>query len=234
MSAPAPQEYTHDRLGENFADLLSMYDTRRRVETLIDEFLAGEPLAGRRVLDVGCGLGYFSERLHRLGADVTAVDIGPHLVELTRKRVGCACEVADALGLEAHFGRDSFDVVVSSECIEHTRAPDEALRQMIAVLKPGGLLAVSTPNILWYPVVRLATLVRVRPFMGFEHFSSWRGIERVIVNAGAGIVRRKGLHLLPFQLPCRRFLTWCDGRLQLFRGLMINICILARKRPAGA
>ena len=49
--------------------------------------------------------------------------------------------------LAGNFAPNQFDVVVSSECIEHTPDPAEAVRQMVLVLKPGGLLAISTPNL---------------------------------------------------------------------------------------
>ena len=79
-------EYCHERLGERFAEALSEYDTRRRVETLIDDFFRGESLDGKEALDVGCGLGFFSEALQARGAEVTACDLGPTLLEITRRR----------------------------------------------------------------------------------------------------------------------------------------------------
>ncbi len=226
---PTEREYCHERLGERFEEALSTYDTRRRVETLVDEFLPGDAIAGRTALDVGCGLGFFSERLAARGADVTACDIGPGLVEQTRRRVGCRAEVADALRLADHFGTGRFDVVVSSECIEHTPSPAEALRQMAAVLKPGGLLSVSTPNLLWLPVVRLATATKLRPFDGHENFSTWSFLRRTLEDAGVQVLRERGLHLFPFQLGMHALSRWCDGRAQALRGLMINLCILGRK-----
>lgn len=225
---PTAGELTHERLGPRFADALSTYDTRRRVDVLVDELLA-DHVAGREVLDVGCGLGFFSQRLVERGGRVTACDIGPGLVEQTRARAGCTAVVADALRLTDTFGRDLFDVVVSSECIEHTPSPGEAIAQMLAVLKPGGLLSLSTPNLLWQPVVRLATALKLRPFDGHENFSSWAAIRRTLESRGASVLAERGLHLFPFQLPAHRLSTWCDRHLQLTRPLMINICVLARK-----
>jgi len=224
------RELTHERLGEQFEQSLSTYDTQRRVEVLVDEFLnrSGD-VADKRALDAGCGLGFFSERLVQYGANVTAVDIGPSLVEQTRARAGCDAQVADCLALTDAFGPSTFDVVVSSECIEHTRDPLAAVSQMVAVLKPGGLLALSTPNILWKPVVDVATRLRLRPFDGYENFSSWRGLRNAIEALDCTIVSEKGLHLFPFQLPLRTVSRWCDAQLQILRPLMINICILARR-----
>lgn len=234
MRAITQEEYCHERLGERFEEALSEYDTLRRVETLVDDFLTDDMVRGRETLDVGCGLGYFSQRLAQRGAKVTACDIGPGLVEKTRQRVGCRCEVADALELERQFGPDRFDLVVSSECVEHTPDPARAIGQMVAVLKPGGYLALSTPNIVWYPVVRLATALKVRPFDGHERFSSWRSVRRTLEAAGADVVRERGLHLYPFQFRLHGLSRWCDRRLQALRPLMINLCVLARKKPTDA
>ena len=227
---PDPREYSHDRLGARFADVVCDYDTTRRLETLVDEFLSDAIVSGRDVLDVGSGLGFFSERLVARGGRVVACDIGPRMVEMTRARAGCDAVVSDALALGDRFGRDRFDVVVSSECIEHTPAPTIAIAQMIEVLKPGGLLSLSTPNVLWWPVVRAATVVGARPYDALENFSSWRELRRAIERNGASVIAARGLHLFPFQFGLHRFSRWCDRRLQCFRGAMINICVLARKR----
>ncbi len=227
---PSPGELCHERLGDRFAAALSSYDTRRRVEVLVDELLGVEPLRGRRVLDAGCGLGFFSERLAARGADdLLAVDIGPGLVERTRRLVGCRAEVADVLALSRRYGPGSFDVVVSSECVEHTPDPVLAVRELARVVGPGGCLALSTPNLLWWPVVAGATRAGLRPFDGHENFLSWGGLRRALAAEGLTIERELGLHLFPFQLRLHRLSRWCDARLQALRPLMINMCVLARR-----
>lgn len=222
------KEYAHDRLGESFAEALSDYDTQRRVEVLIDTFLPDDAVRGRRALDVGCGLGFFSARLAERGADVTACDLGSSMVAATRQRVGCRAVVADAMRLADYFEPASFDLVVSSECIEHTPDPSEALRQMATVLKRGGLLSVSTPNILWLPLVKLGNWLRVRPFDGYENFISWARIRRVLRSAGVRVLQEAGLHLVPFQAGVHRLSRRLDD-LQWARDVMINICVLGRK-----
>jgi 2-polyprenyl-3-methyl-5-hydroxy-6-metoxy-1,4-benzoquinol methylase len=226
---PSPEEYVHEALAEEFDRALSVYDTGRRLEVLIDDFLPDSVVIGKEALDVGCGLGFFSERLVKRGGIVIACDLGPRLVERTRQRAGCRAVVADALGLVNQFGPNRFDVVVSSECIEHTPDPGRAIAQMIGVLRPGGLLSVSTPNVVWSPMVRFATATRLRPFAGLENFSSWQSMRRAIAAAGATILQERGLHLVPFQLPLKQLSRWCDDHLQGLRIAMINICILARK-----
>ena len=84
MRKPPDAELTHERLQERFEEALSIYDTERRVEILVDHFLTDEMVCGRRALDVGSGLGYFSRRLVERGAAVVACDVGPRLVQTTR------------------------------------------------------------------------------------------------------------------------------------------------------
>ena len=230
---PTAEEFCHERLGSRFAAALSDYDTTRRVEVLVDDFLTDAALVGKRVLDVGCGLGFFSKRLAERGAQVTACDLGPSLVRRTRDFVGCESVVADAMQLVRHFGEQSFDGVVSSECIEHVPQPAEALRQMIRVVKPGGFLSISTPNVLWRPIVQTATMLRLRPFDGHENFSSWQSLRRVFQSSGAVVRREVGVHLFPFQIPLHSLSRLCDRHLQCLRPLMINICMLAQKPHLG-
>ncbi|MEW6350743.1 MAG: methyltransferase domain-containing protein [Thermodesulfobacteriota bacterium] len=229
MRELTPKDLCYETLGDQFRSAVFDYDTHRRVEILVDEFLPPERLAGKRALDVGCGLGFFSARLKERGALVTACDVGPSLVERTRAMVGCDAMVADALQLVDVFGPESFDVIVSSECIEHTPSPSTALSQMAAVLKTGGYLSVSTPNVVWWPAVYLATRLGIRPYEGYENFSSWGRLRRTLRANGLTVLREYGLHLIPFQLRLNRVSLWLDTRLQFLKPFMINMCMLARK-----
>lgn len=229
MRTPTQKEYVHERLGDRFEEALSVYDTNRRIEILVDWFLREIPLDGKDVLEVGSGLGFFTEALLRRGATVTATDIGENMIGQLRKRFGCACVVADALTLTEQFGASLFDVVLSSECIEHTPDPNRALREMAGVLRAGGYLSVSTPNLVWFPLVRAATALRLRPFDGFENFSTFRSIRRTLESSGVEVLDEVGLHLFPFQLPFHTFSRFCDDHLQVFRCCMINLCVFGRK-----
>jgi 2-polyprenyl-6-hydroxyphenyl methylase/3-demethylubiquinone-9 3-methyltransferase len=194
---------------------------------LVDEFLGGTPIAGRSALDAGCGLGFFSDRLVQHGAVVTACDLGPSLVEATRDRTGCEARVADVLEL-SDVWRNRFDIVVSSECIEHT--PDRAARSSSS--SPSRSRAASSRSARRTSSgnpVALATAVKMRPFDGYENFSTWRSLRRALHAAGATVVREHGLHLFPFQFGLHGLSRWCDGHLQALKPLMINLCVLAMK-----
>jgi hypothetical protein len=106
----------------------------------------------------------------------------------------------------------------------------EAVRQMAGILRPGGYISLSTPNVVWWPVVRAASVLKLRPYDGLENFSSFRLIRDTLQASGVDVVEEYGLHLFPFQLRSHRLSRWCDANAQFLRGAMINLCVLGRKR----
>ena len=105
-------------------------------------------LEGRRVLEIGCGRGGFSEYLASRGADVVAADFSPAAVRQAQRRLeGHVTAEAVVADIEAiQFERDSFDVVVSLDTIEHVPHPTRAVAELVRVLRPGGKLVLTTNN----------------------------------------------------------------------------------------
>ncbi|MBV5273799.1 MAG: class I SAM-dependent methyltransferase [Lamprocystis purpurea] len=101
-------------------------------------------LVGKRLLDVGCGLGYFMLQAQSLGAHVAGQDPAPEAVRFAQTCLHLnVCE--DMLeNCQDHLG--SFDVVVMSDVIEHPLRPLNLLHRSLNMLKPGGLLLLWTPN----------------------------------------------------------------------------------------
>jgi SAM-dependent methyltransferase len=112
-------------------------------------------LAGRDVLEIGCGRGGFAAWLdglpeQRRPASIVAADFSETAVAKARAfgaerklgRVSFSC--ADLMGL--HFPDASFDVAFSFETIEHVPVPRRALAELHRVLRPGGRLCLTFPN----------------------------------------------------------------------------------------
>ncbi len=113
---------------------------------------AGALVEGKRVLDAGCGTGYGSELLASQGAaEVVGVDVDADVIDAASKSDSrrATFAVADLRELPADLGE--FDVVVCFEVLEHIGEPEAALDRLAAALRPGGVLAVSSPNRDVYP-----------------------------------------------------------------------------------
>ena len=219
----------HDRLADSFDELMNEYDVARRVDVLVHEFLAGLDLHGRRVLDAGCGTGRATAALAARGADVVAVDLGERLVARTRRR--CACRALVGTVLSLPFPNASFDVVLSTEVIEHLPDPAAAVKEFARVLTPGGHLVLSTPNRLWQGPVRLASALRLRPYDGLENFMRPRELRQAAAGAGLDLVEHRGIHLLPFQITFMHpVLKYMDRYGAALLPLMINQAVHAVKR----
>ena len=135
-----------DGVPERF-DPKSMRGDLVEAEHLARYAWAGALVAGRRVLDAGCGLGYGAAALARAGADrVVGVDIAEAVVEAARALAGPEIEfqVGDVHALG--FPDASFDAVVCFEVIEHVDERDAVLSELKRVLAPGGIALISSPN----------------------------------------------------------------------------------------
>lgn len=133
----------------------------RYIRAAVDRHWDGDdtafaPLAGRSALDMGCGAGLLAEPLARLGAAVTAVDAATESVAVARDHAARAGLSIDyrAGGVEAVAG-ERFDLVCSLEVIEHVADPRGFVAALAAVVAPGGLLILSTPNRSWLSRVAL-------------------------------------------------------------------------------
>ncbi|MFD2456479.1 class I SAM-dependent methyltransferase [Corynebacterium mendelii] len=98
------------------------------------------PLAGKTILDVGGGPGYFRQAFAAYGAGYLAVE--PDQREITAAGLPGAADVR-ATGQDLPFADATFDVSVSSNVVEHTDRPWQMLDEMLRVTRPGGLVVVS-------------------------------------------------------------------------------------------
>jgi SAM-dependent methyltransferase len=115
---------------------------------------------GDRVLDVGAGFGRHAFEIARRGGRVVALDFAADEVEQTRATIGAMVDSGEitldrfvgALRGDATrlpFADDSFDVVITSEVLEHIQDDVAAISEMVRVLRPGGTFAATVPS--WLP-----------------------------------------------------------------------------------
>jgi methionine biosynthesis protein MetW len=131
-----------------------------QVFKVLDEHI----VSGSRCLDVGCGDGHvLGPWAVARGIRYVGVDIAKSAVEATRARGLEAVQVEDSGRLP--FPDGSFDAAVSLEVIEHLFQPEATLREAVRVVRPGGVVVVSTPNVAyWRRRLDLVLLGRWNPF----------------------------------------------------------------------
>lgn len=136
----------YDRMADEF--LLhaedSAYNAHYDRPAVLD--LIGD-VAGRRVLDAGCGPGLYAEALLERGAEVLGFDASTAMVDLARVRVGDRADIRVArLDEPFPYADDSVDLVLCALAIHYVADRHAAFAEMHRVLRPGGVAVVSTQH----------------------------------------------------------------------------------------
>jgi len=108
-----------------------------------------QPLAGIRILDVGCGGGLICEPLALLGATVVGVDATSRNIEIAKRhawQTGISIDYRHGTAQSAVSANENFDVVLNLEVIEHVADPAKLMTDCASRLKPNGLLFIATLN----------------------------------------------------------------------------------------
>ncbi|MCP3677026.1 MAG: class I SAM-dependent methyltransferase [Deltaproteobacteria bacterium] len=220
------KRFFYNRLANRFDSVMNMYDTEKRVRIVYDELLSDD-IRGKKLLDAGCGTGWFSKKAAELEAEVYSSDIGTNLLKVVADKCDSRKVTGDLLALP--FLPDTFSIVVCSEAIEHTINPAHAFTELVRVLAPGGTLIVTVPNRFWHWSVRLADRLKIRPYEGLENWPAWGELERWCVANNLKVESMFGFHLFPFVL---KFTYPVLDLLDKFRALspfMVNIALKATK-----
>jgi len=117
------------------------------IEHLHRYAIAMEYVKSKTVLDIACGEGYGSNLLAKDARDVTGVDIDSKTVsDASKKYQKHNLKFVQGKVEEMPVADNSFDVVVSFETLEHSNDHEKIFGEIKRVLKPGGLLIISTPE----------------------------------------------------------------------------------------
>lgn len=118
-----------------------------------------------KILDVGAGHGAFTKELHDMGYQVQACDLFPE--EFHYKKI--VCDKVDITQVFP-YGENTFDVAIAIEVTEHIVDHEMFFKELSRILKPGGNLYISTPNV-------LSLKSRMR-FLSSGFFYSFRELEK--------------------------------------------------------
>jgi 2-polyprenyl-6-hydroxyphenyl methylase/3-demethylubiquinone-9 3-methyltransferase len=156
----------------------------------LDKLIAARrwPPAGR-VLDYGCGNGWFTGWLARQGLHAVGVDLSESGIDIARKAVPLASFSTDvSRGNLERLG--PFDLAICLEVIAHCYTPANELRNIHHCLKPCGTLVLSTPYHGYLKNLAMAVTGRLEGHLdtlwpgGFVHYFSMRSISRLLCEAG--------------------------------------------------
>ena len=123
---------------EYFMDIKSSYDKKYGYNR---EFVDYESLKGKKILEIGCGLGIDLVQFAKAGAITTGMDISDFAVEMSRKNLEIHNLKADVFrgdGEYLAFEDESFDSVFAISSIPYTQNPEKMIREIHRVLKKGG------------------------------------------------------------------------------------------------
>lgn len=124
-------------------DLTRYYSpiTERRYLEILEEFESFRKTG--KLLDIGCGFGFFLETANEKNWETTGVEISNTAVKACTSK---GLRMHHGALETAHFQNNEFDVIVLIETIEHVLQPEKLITEIHRILRPGGLVYLSTPN----------------------------------------------------------------------------------------
>jgi 2-polyprenyl-3-methyl-5-hydroxy-6-metoxy-1,4-benzoquinol methylase len=168
--------------------------------------MAGQPGPGVRVLDVGCGNGYVAGKFLERGCTVTGVDLSRSGIELARKTCpqGRFEILAADNNLLRNLNEKPFDVIISTEVVEHLYSPRDYARGCFEALKPGGRFLCSTPYHGYWKNLTLSLLNKwdrhANPLWDGGHIKLWsrKTLTLLLKEAGFSDFRFQGVGRAPW------------------------------------
>ncbi len=205
---------------------------RRRVEMLTSHLRPA-----MRVLELGCGTAYFTRELAATEADITAIDISPDLLEEAQRNCPAGnvhFEVRNAYDL--NYSDASFDSVLGVSVLHHLEV-DLALREIYRVLRGGGLICFTEPNMLNPQIALQKNLPPLKKRLGDSPdetaFFRW-GLQRRLRRLGFREIQVEPFEFLHPRIPASliksvRSLESVLEKTPLFREIAGSLYIRARK-----
>lgn len=175
---PSSQEldaYYKDYGTDNYLSPLTI----KRYNEILDQF---EPFRKtNKMLDVGCGIGYFLEEAKKRGWEVHGTELSEKSAEICAQK---NIHIKQGALNTDDYEQDMFDIVTSFEVIEHINNPLIDLKNIHSIMRKGGLVYVTTPNFNSLLRVKLKSAYNVITYP--EHLSYYtpKTLEKVFKRSG--------------------------------------------------
>jgi len=154
---PTPQDLARAYSGDRI-DLAQEEQVGERRKQHFSHFLKHAGLPGR-LLDVGCGCGFFLKLAQETGWDAIGVDLNPKAIAYAKERLRVNALLRDLR--DVHFPDGSFDLVTLWNVLDYTPDPLDFLLEIHRVLKDDGRVFIRTPNAVWqYLSFRMTNFLR--------------------------------------------------------------------------
>jgi 2-polyprenyl-6-hydroxyphenyl methylase/3-demethylubiquinone-9 3-methyltransferase len=197
-----------ERLAARWWDPTSEFRPLHEINPLrLDWIDARAPLAGKTVLDVGCGGGILAEAMATRGARVTGIDLGEAPLAVARLHLQESGQQVEYRKITAEdLARaqpGAFDVVTCMEMLEHVPDPASIVTACAQLVKPGGQLFFSTlnrnPKSWLFAIVGAEYILKLLPRGTHEYMKFIRPseLERMSRHAGLSVREYTGMHYNP-------------------------------------
>lgn len=193
MENAQEKQLFYNSIADRWESVINQNETEKRLRVVFDTLFAKVQFKNKKFLEVGCGLGYFSEKAAAAGAQVTGIDIGDKLVKKTQKKIPTGkflVASADALPFQAN----SFDLVLCTEVVEHVVNQKKTIDELVRVAKPKGTLVITTPNKNFKFLFDFLSFIKIRPYNGNENWLSFEELENLLLSHKVTIVRKIGFN----------------------------------------
>lgn len=208
MNADPLEIQKFSELAHRWWDPTSEFRPLHEINPLRLEWInAKVPLAGKRVIDIGCGGGILAESMARKGADVTGIDLSDKALKVadlhsleSGAKVRYKLIAAEAMA-EAEPGQ--YDVVTCMEMLEHVPDPSAIVRACAALVKPGGHVFLSTlnrnPKAYLFAILGAEYVLRLLPkgTHDYDKFITPAELSQYVRSAGLDVNSMRGMGYNP-------------------------------------
>lgn len=222
------KELFYNEISKDWLNIMNVYEVNKRLDIVFKKILT-QDITNKSFLDVGCGIGLFSEQAFKKGAKVTSLDVGAELMEEVKKR--CVSKRVIGSVLELPFEDNTFDIVLATEVLEHTPNPKKGFLEILRVTKPGGIAIVTLPNKVWKFSVYAANILKIRQYRGLENWLYWFELRNLAIKNKHKIRNHFGFNIIPiFEPPFYKLIDFMDRFGNILKPIMVNTTLVVLKK----